>query len=356
MTEDVNDIFEDDQTTDGNVPPAYRNVQTILDQFAAVSYDAAYNALQSHSGSDNADYLRERIVTILRNNPPFATIPKYLRDGRENYLWYSDFYDDTGKDVFRKYGQSIISVINITPANYATELAKIALPYFSELVDLVSLEKLYMEIEERMGRARSKSATVVIAEGEDTEVGAEETHDTIVATEQPQASPEPTPTLPVPEQLTPEIPAEMPKRKPKQLTGKRSYEPKLNPEQYSLLAECVENIRLFRRPTPVSELKKLLTGKLAEPLQVTNQNSLTHILDKLRDNGLVRWQWQTVAVGNKDFLSFRRGKNKQRYGDEPHHITMQQFSNCRQSNRTTGFKDLLAIDEMMEKILACGGK
>jgi hypothetical protein len=352
MTENVNDILANDPTADGNVPPAYRNVQAMLDQFAAVGYDAAYNALQSHSGSDNADYLRERIVTILRDNPPFATIPKYLRDGRENYLWYSDFYDDAGKDVFRKYGQSAIPMIKVTPANYATELAKITLPYFAELVDLVSLEKLYMEVEERLARTKSKPAPAVSTEGEDVATG--EIHDAIVITEQPQVSP--VPTLPMSAPSTLEIPAEEPKPKPKRLTGKRSYEPKLTLEQYSLLAECIENIRLFRRPTPISELKKLLTGKMAEPLQVTNQNSLTHILDKLRDNGLVRWQWQTVAVGNQDFLSFRRGKNKQRYGDEPHHITMQQFSNCRQSNRTTGFKDLLAIDEMMEHILPTEGK
>jgi hypothetical protein len=354
MTENVNDIFEDDPTADGNVPPAYRNVQAMLDQFAAVGYDAAYNAMQSHAGSDNADYLRERIVTILRDNPPFATIPKYLRDGREHYLWYSDFYDDAGKDVFRKYGQSIVPIIKVTPANYATELAKITLPYFSELVDLVSLEKLYMKVEDRISRTKSKSAPAVITEGEDTKVGAEETHYTIVATEQPQASPEP--ISPESDQFPAESIAEKSKPKPKRLTGKRSYEPKLSSEQYSLLAECIENIRLFRRPTPVSVLKKLLTGKLAEPLQVTNQNSLTYIFDKLKDRGLIRRQWFCIAVRNQDFLSFRRGKNKQRYGDEPHHITMQQFSNCRGSNRTTGFKDLLAIDEMMEHILPTGGK
>ncbi len=324
MTEDMNDILADDPTADGNVPQAYQEAQRLLDQFVSVGYDTVYNALRhySHSGSDNANYLKDQIVTILRDNPPLATLPKYLRDGRENYLWYSDFYDDAGKEVFRQYGQFSAPAVKITPANYVGELNKIDLPYFAELVNLISLEKLYMGIEARMARAKSISAAGDIKA-------------------QPQE--------PTPGQIQPEAPAEK--------TGpKRSYEPKLNSEQYSLLAECIESIKLFRRPMPVAELKKLLKGKLAEPIQVANQNSLTYLFDKLGECGLIREKWIAVAVSNRDFLSFRRGKNIDRYGNEPHYISMQQFSNCRNSNRITGFKDLLPIDDAMEGIRECGGK
>ncbi len=314
MTEDMNDILADDPVADGNVPQAYQDVQRLLDQFVSVGYDTAYNALRSHSNPDNEDYLREQIVTILRDNPPLATVPKSLRDGRENYLWYSDFYDDAGKEVFRRYGQFSAPAVKITPANYAEELGKTSLPYFAELVNLVSLEKLYMEIEARMARTGSKS---------------------------------------VPEDITEQSQPDTPIEKSQ---SKRSYEPKLNSEQYSLLAECIESIKLFRRPMPVAELKKLLKGKLAEPIQVANQNSLTYLFDKLGECGLIREKWIAVAVSNRDFLSFRRGKNIDRYGNEPHYISMQQFSNCRNSNRITGFKDLLPIDDAMEGIRECGDK
>lgn len=38
----------------------------------------------------------------------------------------------------------------ITHANYAEELTKIELPYFRELVDLVSLERLCLEYEKKL--------------------------------------------------------------------------------------------------------------------------------------------------------------------------------------------------------------
>ena len=311
----------DDKYIDGNIPQGWQYVQATLDSFVAVNYDITYDALHGHPNSSNIDYLREQIVKILRSNPPLATVPKYLNDGRPNYLWYSDFYDNTTKDVIRQYGRFVASDTKITPANYAVELDKIDLPYFKELVNLVSLEKLYTEAVNREIVAKSKPAIEDTAEHNDSAASTQD---------------------------------EPPKQK--RLLNKRTYEPRLSNEQYSILAECVENMKLFCRQVKVSELKLLLKGKLGEPLQVANQNSLTYLLDKLGEDGYIKNRWPAIAVGNKDFLSFRRGKNVDRYGDEPHYITMQQFSNCRQSNKKVGLKDFIPIEEVMDKIRECMDK
>ena len=322
----MNDIFVDDPTTDGNVPQSFQDVQKLLDQFVAVGYNATYNALQSHSGSDNADYLRNRIVTILRDNPPFATLPKYLRDGRENYLWYSDFYDDAGKEVFRQYNKFSAPEVNITPANYAEELNKVGLPYFEELVNLISLEKLYMEVEARLSHTKNQPAPVV-EPAEDVK---------------PVDEPEP---------VQPESP--LPTEKP---AAKQSYEPKLTTEQYVLLAKCIERIKLFRRPIKPAGLKKLFTGKLAEPLQVMNQLPLVYLLDLLRDAKLIKKAWMTTAVENRDFISFRTEGQERRYGSEPHYLTMEQLTSRRRDskhNYITGGDD---IDDTIESIRASMAK
>ncbi len=135
-----------------------------------------------------------------------------------------------------------------------------------------------------------------------------------------------------------------PKRHPK----KRTYEPKLNSKQYVLLSECVEEIKLFRCKVKITELKKLLKGKLTEPLEVTNQKSLVYLLDQLSENKYIKDTWMSVADGNKDFLSFRTEGNKQRYGDKPHFIAMQQLLNNRNRNKRESIRGLVEIEEMID--------
>ena len=153
----------DDKYIDGNIPQGWQYVQATLDRFMEVNYEAALSTVR-YVSDINVDYCRGQIMDIIRNNPPLATVPKYLNDGRPNYLWYSDFYDGITKDVLQQYGRFLAPDTPITPANYATELAKIDLSYFKELVNLVSLEKLYTEAVNREIAAKSKPATEDAAE------------------------------------------------------------------------------------------------------------------------------------------------------------------------------------------------
>jgi hypothetical protein len=98
--------------------------------------------------ADIAQY-KGKVLDIIRNNPPLARVPRYFRDGREDYLWYSDFYDEVTKEVYHAYRKFVNPINEITPGNYAEELAKIDLPYFKELVNLVSLEWLCMDYEKK---------------------------------------------------------------------------------------------------------------------------------------------------------------------------------------------------------------
>jgi hypothetical protein len=333
----------DEKYIDGNIPEPYQWVQATLDRFVEINYDAALDAVRLHVKELDAGHIRQQMVDIIRNNPPLKTVPVYFRDGRENYLWYSDFYDDAGKDVFGKqYRKFIPPEETITPSNYAIELAKIDLPYFRELVDLISLVKLEQEAE----RIESKKA-VVAPVPEPAEPERVEPVDGVKPVEAP-AQPQPT--------HKPEAKPAKEKPASKRITVKRSYLPKLSSEQCSLLTECVNEINLFRRPMQVSELKKLLNGKLTEPLQVTNQKSLTYIFEKLRENKLIKQTWISVAVGNEDFLSFRRGKNIDRYGDGPHYVSMQQFLNNRKKSVREAIIGFDAIEDAMDQILDAGDK
>lgn len=306
MTEEI-DIYED-----GNIhPKSYQYVQALLDRFVEVNYETALSTVK-YASEINVVYCRGQIMDIIRNNPPLATVAKYLHDGRPNYLWYSDFYFDAGREVAIQYGQYVVPDIHITPVNYKMELEKIDLPYFKELVDIISLERLCVEAE--------KYYTVTTEEPAPEDVAEQ-------AAEKPQ------------------LPIEKPKR---------SYEPKLNNEQYALLAECIEKIRLFRRPVTAAGLKKLFNGRLAEPLQVMKQLSLVYLLDEMRTCGFIKKAWMTVAFENKDFISFRTPGQERRYGSEPHYLTMDQLKSRRTDSKRCYIDGGDEIDDTIEQMKECG--
>ncbi|MDL2230471.1 hypothetical protein LJB87_01605 [Alistipes sp. OttesenSCG-928-L06] len=222
MAFEWNEIYADGLSEDGHIPQGYLDVQIALDRFVEINYDTASDAVRLHADNKDVDanHIRQQIVDIICNNPPLASVPKYLSDGRANYLWYSDFYDDAGREVFLQYRTLVASAAKITRTNYVTELAKMDLPYFKELVNLVSLEKLYTEAERRLAAAAKKAKPKKNAV---KQVAAD------TATEVPQPA---------------SAVAQVPSREAsiEQSKSKRSYEPKLNNEQYSILVKCIEAI------------------------------------------------------------------------------------------------------------------
>lgn len=303
---------QDIEPTD--VPESFLVVQQSLNDFVAINYETALG-LVSQPQLTEAEILhyKSKVLDIIRNNPPLASLPKYLRDEREDYLWYSDFYDEISKDVYHQYRTFVKPTSTITPSNYTTELTQINLPYFRELIDLVSLERLCIKYEKLVPKPRVE----VIQEK----------------------------TLIEETTITKETKATI-----KSKSTKRSYQPKLNKEQYALLADCIEATRLFRSKIKVSELKKLLSGKLPEPLQVTNQKTLVYLLDQLSEHKYIKNTWVSVADGNKDFISFRTEGNKERYGDNKHYIGMQQLLNCRNRNKRESIVGLENIEDQIEEL------
>lgn len=312
--------FEVELDYDGSIPESFRAIQICLDGFVEINYETMLGVVTNTKVTEtDILHYHSKAVDIIRNNPPLDSLPKYLRDGREDYLWYSEFFDDAGKDVFRQYTKFVASPIEITKTNYAEELAKIDLPYFRELVDLVSLERLCIKYEKLFPTSPKDTTKEKL----------------------------PTPKENITKEESPALENNTVK---KAKIAKRSYQPKLSKEQYTLLVDCIETIKLFRSRIKVNELKKLFSGKLTEPLQVANQKSLVYLFDLLSQHKYIKEKWIAVAVGNKDYISFRTEGNKERYGDNTHYINMTQLNNCRNRNKKERITGLENIDELIEEL------
>lgn len=304
--------FDTNIDYDGNIPEGFKAVQEALNQFVTVNYDVLETMIIStKTNSIDLIHYKSKIQDIIRNNPPLISVSRYYQDGREDYLWYSDFYDDVSKEAFHQYRMFTPLEAQITSANYTEELAKIDLPYFEALVDLISLERFCLKYEKHSSAFKEETTQKQLQ----TKVG-------------------------------------LPTKENKTKITKRTYESKLSKEQYKLLTECVEVIRLFRLKVKVTELKKLLNGKLREPLQVANQKTLVYLFDQLMEAGYIKDTWIAVADGNRDFISFRTEGNKERYGNHTHYIGMQQLINCRNRNKREAITGMDYIDDLIEQMEA----
>ncbi len=304
--------FDTNIDYDGNIPESFRAVQEILDQFVAVNYDTLETmVIGMKADSLNIKHYKAKILDIIRNNPPLMSVPRYYQDGRADYLWYSNFYDDITKEAYLQYRTFIPLASKITPTNYTEELAKIDLPYFGALVDLISLEQFCLNFREEEQPIQVEEDSKELPQQEEPIMGKSQTK-----------------------------------------VVKRSYEPKFGKEQYRLLAECIEEIKVFRNRVKAVDLRKLFSGKLTEPLQVANQKSLVYLFDQLMEADYIKGTWIAVADSNRDFISFRTEGNKERYGNHTHYITMQQLMNCRNRNKREAVVGLDSIDELIEQMKA----
>ncbi|WP_280646997.1 MULTISPECIES: hypothetical protein [unclassified Dysgonomonas] len=93
-----------------DIPESLRNVQQSLDGFVAINYETALGMLTGRNvAPEEIIHYRGKIFDIIRNNPPLESVPKYYEDGREDYLWYSDFYDDISKDTYHTQQAGVCS-------------------------------------------------------------------------------------------------------------------------------------------------------------------------------------------------------------------------------------------------------
>lgn len=92
------------------------------------------------------------------------------------------------------------------------------------------------------------------------------------------------------------------KEQPKPII-KKTFESLLDGEDLEVLAECINEVRLFNISVTPELLKKLFACELDTPLQTNNNKLLAHFFSMLNYRSLITPNWQAVCGANKLFLS-----------------------------------------------------
>lgn len=220
-------------------------MQTLFDKCVAVRFDTLRQLVDEQlARGQRAEQLLQGfntlMITILTDNFLLYELAQYAIQGETEYYFLSDFLDSLSRDDKKRY--SFFDVENGSTAD---------LPYFQEIVELVSTIQIINRLQPKEDRAIE-----------------------IAATEKEQT---------------------------------QTFGAKISGKQFTILAQAINEAGLFTVPITVGRIENLLDCKIAEPLQVSNLKLLVYLFEELSDHKLIANQWQKVVVANKLFLS-KHGK------------------------------------------------
>ena len=211
-------------------------------------------------------YIRYSVLDDIQN---FYSIP--------DFFWESGFYEALKPDEKRKY--LLFSPLSFDYSRYEQDNSVYdeELPYFSVIVRVVVLERysayLRKKKEDRM-----------------------------------QTEPEPQPEQEVQKSI-PNI--EFPiKAIPPIAETENPFDSILNDRQIELIADCINEVKMFNASVTVDDLKAIFSCKPNAILRSNNNRYVAFLFSELSNRSLITANWQSVIANNKLFLSKDKSRDK----------------------------------------------
>ena len=211
-------------------------------------------------------YIRYSVLDDIQN---FYSIP--------DFFWESGFYEALKPDEKRKY--LLFSPLSFDYSRYEQENSVYdeELPYFSVVVRVVVLERYSAYL-------RKKKEDRAQAELE------------------PQPEQEvqkPTTNTELPIKVVPPI-----------AEPENPFDSVLNDKQIELIADCINEVKMFNASVTVDDLKAILSCKPNAILRSNNNRYVAFLFSELSNRSLITTNWQSVIANNKLFLSKDKSRDK----------------------------------------------
>lgn len=194
-----------------------------------------------------------------------------------DFFWESGFYEALKPDEKRKY--LLFSPLSFDYSRYEQDnlVYDEELPYFSIVVKAVVLER-YLAYLRKKKESRIQT--------EPTPQPELEVHDPITNTGFPiKAVP------PIAETENP-------------------FDSVLNDKQIELIADCINEVKMFNASVTVDDLKAILSCKPNVILRSNNNRYVAFLFSELSNRSLITANWQSVIANNKLFLSKDKSRDK----------------------------------------------
>ena len=211
-------------------------------------------------------YIRYSALNDIQN---FYSVP--------DFFWESGFYEALKPDEKRKYLS--FSPLSFNYSQYAQDntVYDEELPYFSMTVKAVVLERYSAYL-----RKKKEDRAQV---------------ETQPQQEQVELNPEPTIVSPV-------------IAVPPVAETENQFESILNDGQIELIAECMNEVKMFNAPVTSDDLKAILSCKPKVIFRSNNNRYLAFLFSELSYRNLITPNWQSVIANHKLFLSKDKSRDK----------------------------------------------
>ena len=194
-----------------------------------------------------------------------------------DFFWESGFYEALMPDEKRKY--LLFSPLSFNYSRYEQENSVYdeELPYFSVVVRVVVLERYSAYL-----RKKKENRT--------------------------QMETQPQPEQEVQKQITnTEFPI---KAVPPIAETENPFDSVLNDKQIELIADCINEVKMFNASVTVDDLKAILSCKPNAILRSNNNRYVAFLFSELSNRSLITTNWQSVIANNKLFLSKDKSRDK----------------------------------------------
>jgi hypothetical protein len=235
-----------------------QRIQALFDGFVAIRSGQLEDLITAESyrngKAPNAEWLKQYVLEILVKNDNLYTVADYVRQGSKEYYWYSDFLDSLDREDKKKYFFYDTTGIAFSKSGFDKCLRSVELPYFQEIVELVSALAAIKELEPK----------------------------------QPEA------------QILPKEPESEPT-----LVSRPTFKSTLTPEQTARLTDTINEVKLFKNAITPEALSELLSGERKEKLHTTNTKLVYYLFEKLSQSKYIALDWWDIFLRNAILVSTR---------------------------------------------------
>lgn len=211
-------------------------------------------------------YIRYSVLDDIQN---FYSIP--------DFFWESGFYEALMPDEKRKY--LLFSPLSFNYSRYEQDNSVYdeELPYFSVVVRVVVLER-YSAYLRKKKEDRAQTET---------------------QPKQEQEEQKPTTNTEFPIKAVPPI-----------AETENPFGSILSDKQIELIADCINEVKMFNASVTVDDLKAILSCKPNAILRSNNNRYVAFLFSELSSRSLITANWQSVIANNKLFLSKDKSRDK----------------------------------------------
>lgn len=261
----------------------FRNIQRIIDTCIHRDHKQAVDVLRLKGEYLNKtqwkDYLRQEIfrvaetlVRLRQECHPLHSI--YMEMDIHDFLWESSFFENLKSSERKLYLEFDCSKFEIEEYSKCATTYDGILPYFSYIIRLVSLSKYISDLQ-AAEKCAMQSEEIPEKKEEPQEVETNKEAPTVI----------------------------------KKVVGKSNpLKTNFSTSQLKVLADCVNEARIFTTSVTVPILRNFFACKLDGALKSNNNRLFAYFMSQLGCAGFITYEWQAVIAGNSLVLGKLKGE------------------------------------------------